>query len=137
MNAELANYAAKALANQQIQQNQQHLPMSPALILMEHDVSIEDRMTSWDAGAARESMQFVGAALKEIGDEIKTIRPLSIRCSEVHPESDDDEDDEHDASAQGTLYDLDRRRQAWIRQQERFQQRQEMDDGPTEHTRLV
>lgn len=114
MDAELAQYAATALA-----QHQHRLVDD----VDDVSVSIEDRMMSWDAGAARQSMQFVGAAFKEIGDEIKTIRPnlLSIRCSDH--ESEDDDEDEVDQTVVSGQYDHDeveRRRQAWIRQQNRM-----------------
>jgi hypothetical protein len=112
MDAELAQYAASALAQHQ------HVLVDDA---DDVSVSIEDRMTSWDAGAARQSMQFVGAAFKEIGDEIKTIRPslLSIRCSD-HESEDEDDVDETIVIGQYDHDEVERRRQAWIRQQNRL-----------------
>jgi hypothetical protein len=141
MDAELARYAATALAKQQ-QVNGKQPPLLPSppppqipkKALAEEDVSIEDRMRSWDAGAARESMHFVGTALKEIGDEIKTIRPLSIRCADFHL-SDEEEAEDSALLEESENSDTDRRRQAWIRQQHL---QEDMDaDGPTERTRLV
>lgn len=106
MNADLAQYAASALANQQ----QLHHDEDSSTL-----VSIEDRMTSWDDGAARESMQFVGAAFKEIGNEMRTIKPtfktLNLHCA-------DRESDEEDASEAERRAYVERRRQVWIQQQQ-------------------
>ena len=137
MNAELACYAETALAKQQQVDDKQEeqRPQTPKMMLVEEDVSIEDRMRSWDAGAARESMHFVSAALKEIGDEIKTIRPLSIRCADFH--ASDEEETEDNAAAlleESDRINAQRLRQAWIRQQ----QGQHNDpDGLTERTCLL
>ena len=137
MDAELARYAATALAKQVSDNVQPPPPPSQThkMMLMEEDISIEDRMRSWDAGAARESMQFVGAALKEIGDEIKTIRPLSIRCADFQASDEEEfEDSAANSSEESDPIESQRRRQAWIRQQ----QRQYSDSHvPTERTRLV
>jgi hypothetical protein len=133
MEAELARYAASALAEK-----------SPIVRLNGEDtlVSIEDRMTSWDVGAARESMQFMGAAIKEIGDEIRTLKPLNIRCADHHEESDDDNDEYYDAedSAFNEDEEVDReyveqRRQIWIQQQKQLTGTDDM--PPSETTHLV
>jgi hypothetical protein len=120
MDAGLAEYAATALAQRKI--------------LGEEDVpvSIEDRMASWDAGAARESIHFVGAAFKEIGDEIKTIRPLHIRCADR--ESDEEEADEA-SELDGEQVEC--RRRAWIHQQRKLSWEKHDDEPPDENTPLV
>jgi hypothetical protein len=108
MDDELAQYASSAIASMQ-QGSESNVEMA---------ISIEDRMISWDAVAAKESMQFVGAALKEIGDEILTLKPL--RCSDL--EAEEDEDIEEEKSRQN----MEHLRQLWIqRQQQQSMEREE------------
>jgi len=80
-------------------------------------VSIEDRMTSFDAGAARESIHFVGVALREMQDEVRHLRPLH-RCSAEHISEASDESSGDDEDMQ----DIERKRELWRIQQEQQQQ---------------
>jgi hypothetical protein len=100
MELELKRYAASALERAQLQFGDE-----------ESIVSIEDRMVSFDGGALRESLKFVGDAIHEIGDEIRTRRRLNLYCTSVEEES--SPDDGIDKA------ELEQRRQAWIRQQQR------------------
>jgi hypothetical protein len=107
MDDELAQYASSAIARLQ-PGTEKNMAMS---------VSIEDRMISWDADAAKESMIFVGAALKEIGDEIKTLKPL--RCSDLERDESEEMDEIHSRE------NLERLRKLWIqRQQQQFMERE-------------
>lgn len=120
MDADLAQYAATALA-----QRKQLVEERPLVS------TIEDRMTSWDAGAARESMQFVGAAMKEIGDEIRHYKPLHIRCA------DRESDEEHSEEEMDREF-VERRRQVWLQQQMHLTRAGRNDeDNPDENTPLV
>lgn len=105
MNAELAEYAANAVAV-----DHRHGSSNSNFDDLETPVSIEDRISSWDAAAARESMQFFSSGLKEIREEIQHITPLPMHCgnqkrircgddvsssedsSSVNAEDDDDDD---------------------------------------------
>jgi len=94
-------------------------------------VSIEERMTSFDAGAARESIQFMGEAFREIGDEIRLRRPLHQSC-QLHEvdEEEDEKDEEIDKN------DFERRRKIWINRQ-RSPNKDDKDSVPQETTRLL
>lgn len=100
MEAELAQYAESRMQESRLDED-------------DSIVSIEDRITSFDAGAARESIQFMGEAFREIGDEIRFIRPLHAPCQPKEGSS--SEEDEEDASM--TQADLERRRTIWIERQ--------------------
>lgn len=102
MEAELAQYAAAALERTQGPAQEDDSTM----------VSIEDRMISFDGSAARESMRFVGVAIREMSAEILS-GPFHCgnddRADEEEDENDNDDDD---------TFDLADRRKLWIQQQE-------------------
>jgi len=100
MNAELAEYAANAIACEQLQPprkisvrqiSQNFDDEAEPISIMEHHIAAVD---------ARGSMRFVGTAFKEIGDEISTMQPFHCKeqpfhCKEeasssCYRESDDD-----------------------------------------------
>ena len=114
MEAELAQYAEARLQEMAVIDEEGSI------------VSIEERMTSFDAGAARESIQFMGEAFREIGDEIRMRRPLHPSChlQQVDEEGEDVEIDRND---------FERRRQLWIDRQ-RSPQRQDNDAMPPGET---
>jgi len=108
MESELAAYAASAI------KKAGGIPLSG----LDDDstiVSIEERMTSFDAGAARQSIHFVGAAFQEMKDEVRHLRPLH-RCSSEHISEGSEESSED-------MEDIERRRELWrIRQEQQHQQ---------------
>ena len=110
MEAELAQYA------------ESRMQRAPSMGEEDSIVSIEERMTSFDAGAARESIQFMGEAFREIGDEIRTIGTLHNSC-QINEE---DEEEEEDKSMDRR--DFERRRRIWIEHQ---LHRDEYDTPPT------
>ena len=99
MEAELAQYAEARL--------QEMAPIDEEGSI----VSIEERMTSFDAGAARESIQFMGEAFREISDEIRLIRPLHRSCEVQEGEEEEEKDMEID------IVDFERRRKIWMERQ--------------------
>lgn len=93
METELARYAADQMAR-----------------VAEDDstiVSIEDRITSFDERAARETVKFMGTAFREIGDEFRHLR----QCSSTIEEG-SEEDDVLD------MADIEKRRELWKQQQQ-------------------
>ena len=108
MDSELAEYAASAV---KAAHQGRLLDDGGSLI------SIEDRMTSFDAIGAHESIIFVGNAFREIGDEIRTIKHFScVDQEETIPEDDFEEAD--DAAAANAR---EEQRLVWIRQQHHHQ----------------
>ena len=104
MEAELAQYAAAALERAQVPTQEDDSTM----------VSIEDRMISFDGSAARESMRFVGVAIREMSAEILS---GPFHCGNDEHDDDDDDEDESDNDDDDTI-DLTDRRKLWIQQQE-------------------
>lgn len=120
MDADLAQYAATALA-----QRKELVEEKPLVS------TIEDRMTSWDGDAARESMQFVFAGFKEIGEEFRTYQSLGIGCGEQ-------ESDEEETQEEIDRHYVERRRQVWIQQQMELTRATRVDKpDPDENTPLV
>jgi len=84
MNAELAAYASSVTAANDVDNEDHHQHSSSNFDDKETPlVSIEDRISTWDAVAARESMEFFSSGLKEIREEIQHMKPL--RCGDHHP----------------------------------------------------
>jgi hypothetical protein len=95
-------------------------------------VSIEERMTSFDAGAARESIHFMGEAFREIGDEIRLRRPMHPSCH-LHQV-----DEEEEGDTEINRSDFERRRQLWKDRQRSPGSRQDNDSTrPLETSRLL
>lgn len=119
MEAELADYAEKRL---------QEMVDDEGSI-----VSIEERMTSFDAGAARESIQFMGEAIREISDEIRLVGD-EIRHrqqSRPLPQVAEEKDIEIDIS------DFERRRKIWMERQRRSSGSKNDSAPPQETTPLL
>jgi hypothetical protein len=106
-------------------------------ILMDDEdsiVSIEDRMTSFDAGAARQTIRFMGEAFREISDEIGTIRPLHSAC-QLREEPCGEEEDAEDDTAMDKK-DFERRKRIW-RERQHVKHRDRISDSATETTSLL
>ena len=94
-------------------------------------VSIEDRMTSFDAGAARQSIQFMGEAFREI----RTIRPLRSSCQLQEEESAEEEEEDDRAMDKK---DFERRKRIWRdRQSAKHRDGISDKDPATETTQLL
>ena len=74
----LALYASQALADAK---NQRPPPSTPATEAPEDVVVIEDRMTSFDGQAARQTLEYVSEGIRELGHELRL-----LRCSVCAPE---------------------------------------------------
>lgn len=98
-------------------------------------VSIEDRMTSFDAGAARQTIRFMGEAFREIGDEIGTIRPLHSACQLREESGGEEEEDAEDDTAMDKK-DFERRKRIW-RDRQHAKHRDRISDPATETTSLL
>lgn len=123
MEKELAQYAETAIRNAQVKLEEDSSTI----------VSIEDRMTSFDAGAARESIKFMGSALREISDEIRTINPIACGDNLII-EEDSEESDTPSQSTRSTM------RRTWVAGQQQLSYHDEEGNDlsiPTETTPLV
>jgi hypothetical protein len=123
MEAELAEYAESRMQETRILTDDE-----------DSIVSIEDRMTSFDAGAARQTIRFMGEAFREIGDEIGTIRPLHASC-QLREESGEEEEEAEDDTAMDKK-DFERRKRIW-RDLQRAKHRDRISDPATETTLLL
>jgi len=97
MEAELAQYVASTLAAQRVVEDDGTI------------VSIEERMTSFDGFAARESMKFVGFAFREISEEIRSVDPFHCGSDDRIDEEDengvfDDDDDTAELESRQKLW---------------------------------
>lgn len=104
MEAELAKYAETAL---EMARNGR-MPSEEESV-----VSIEERMSAFDVKAARQSIQFMGEAFREMGHEIREGRHFPLSCNEEVSDEEDDQDDNLDKE------EIEARRQWWIEQQQR------------------
>ena len=93
-------------------------------------ISIEERMTSFDAGAARQSIQFMGEAFREI----RTFRPLRSSCP---PQEESTEEEEEEDRAMDKE-DFERRKRIWINRHSALRHDGNSEKDPaTETTQLL
>jgi hypothetical protein len=126
MEAELTAYAEQALAR-----------LQPADDDYEGDsvVSIEERMTSFDGAAARESLLFMREGFKELREVSGKLK--SFPCGGRAEDSSSEDDEASDASG------LRQRREIWLRQQMQAHNESSEEVGlggqqrPSETTRLI
>lgn len=116
MTAELAAYAASLTTSANTS--------STELMMVEDEpTTIEDRISTWDAAAARESMEFFNAGFKEIRDEIQHYKPSSLimNCSElrcVNEELTSSSEDNSDVEDEETVVVVTKnKRRSWQQQQ--------------------
>jgi translation initiation factor 4G len=120
MEQELATYAANAMEMADNRFDEE-----------ESIVSIEDRMTSFDVGAARQSLKFVGDAIREIEEELR-IKSTSLLSCKSEEEQDETDEDDQDAA------DIEHKRNVWLHQQQALQQENGKDLAlPDEKTSLL
>lgn len=93
-------------------------------------VSIEERMTSFDAGAARQSIRFMGEAFREI----RTFRPLRSSCQLREESAEEEEEDDRAMDKE----DFERRKRIWRNRQIANHHDDNSDKDPaTETTQLL
>ena len=110
MEAELAQYAASALER------------TPEVDDDSTLVSIGDRMISFDGGAARDSMRFVGVAFRELTEEFRNNGPF--HCGNDGQVEEEEEDDGED--------DVELKKKLWVQQQQQRQNRGVQHNGEGE-----
>lgn len=120
MEAELVSYAQQALA-----QNGDALNKT----VDDSIISIEDRITTFDGQAARQTFLYVSEGIRELGKEMVGSSLLPCACGEDEVSS-DDEDGENGGAEMAS----DRRDQWWLQQ---LSFGNSLDDYPTETTPLV
>lgn len=144
MEAELARYAEMAVRNNL--ENGKSNGQTDALPLLSLDgrgdddgsmaaslLSIEERMTSFDGAAARQSLQFMRLGIRELSEEVRHLGHFD-KCCDVGSQSsfcDDEEITEGDFMLDE---DMQQRRRLWMQHQQLL----ERDEGfATEETRLI
>lgn len=120
MEAELAQYVASTLAVQNVVQDDGTF------------VSIEERMTSFDGLAAHESMRFVGFAIREISEEIRSADPFYCGSDDMIDEEEENEVFHDDDDT----VEIESRRKLWKEQQKQMW-RQPNDAVTDESTNLL